>query len=132
MKNSFEYTGINNSPTTVVQAGAELKDAKAKAVKYDATGLAVYPAVGEMPVGIVLVNEDESIVPFDDITIQIKDIGIWQAGQAVAVGDLLTSDAAGCCQKAATGQYIFARALNFAMAAGDLVTVQIIHAGYAI
>lgn len=129
MANTFEYTGINTSSTVAIIAGMNIKDAQCKAVKF-ADGKAILPAAGEMPIGILLVSEDE--IPIGgETTVQIKDIGLWKAGAAIDAGDMLATDSEGFCQKATAGQYIFARALNSAAAKGDLLKVQIVNAGYA-
>lgn len=125
----YEYTTMNTSPTIAVEVGGELGDIRGKAVKFT-DGTVRLPSAGEVPVGIVLFSEDESVKTGDEVTVQVKDIGKWKAGATVAVGDLLAADAEGLCQKATEGQYIFARALSAANAKNDLVTVQIINAGY--
>ena len=125
----YEYTTINTSPTIVVEAGGELGDIRGKVVKFT-DGKVQLPSAGEVPVGIVLLSEEETVKTGDEVTVQVKDIGKWKAGAAVAIGDLLATDAEGLCQKVTAGQYIFARALSAATAKNDLVTVQIINAGY--
>ena len=129
MKNVFEYTMINQSPTLSVVAGAEIEDAQCKAVSL-ADGKAVLPAAGEIPTGILLISSEDKITAGAEATLQIKDIGMWRAGAAFEAGALLAADAEGLCQKATAGQYIFARALGAAAVKGDLVSVQIINAGY--
>ena len=125
----YEYTTINTSPTIKAESGGELGDVRGKAVKF-VDGKVQLPGAGEVPIGIVLLSEVENVKTGDTVTIQVKDIGKWKAGATVGAGDLLTADAEGLCQKATEGQYIFARALSAATAKNDLVTIQIINAGY--
>lgn len=125
----YEYSMINTSSTIAVESGGELGDVRGKAVKF-ANGKVQLPEAGEAPVGIVLLSESESVKTGDTVTVQVKDIGKWKAGASVEVGDLLATDAEGFCQKATAGQYIFAKALSSANAKNDLVTVQIVNAGY--
>lgn len=129
MGNTYEYTGINESVTISLPASADMgEEMNGKAVKLVADGIAL-PVAGETCMGIVLLTEDERYKKGDDVTVQIKDIGIWKAGAEIAMGDALAADAEGLCQKATAGQYVLARALNPAIAKGDLIRVQIIHAG---
>lgn len=129
MENTYEYTGINHSATLAVTAGAGLKEAQCKAVKFQ-DGKVVLPAAGECPAGILLISSEAEILEGAKAAIQVKDIGLWKAGAAFAAGDMLAVDAEGLCQKAASGQFMYAKALEDASAKGDLVVVQIVNAGY--
>lgn len=129
-KNTYEYTGINDSTTVAFEAGAELTEVNAKAVKLTEEGL-VLSAAGEEAVGIVLITEDGAYQKGDTVTVQMKDIGLWRAGAEITMGDLLAADDEGLCQTAAAGQWVLARALSPATAKGDIIKVQIIHAGKA-
>lgn len=122
-------TSINESPTIVMEAGAEIKNAQgiALAISGGKVGL---PAAGANVIGLSLFTNDETIKAGDDVDIQVKDIGKWIAGGEVAVGDELTTDAAGKAVKAAAGNFITAIALSAAEKAGTVVKVQIIKAGY--
>ena len=88
-----------------------------------------FPEAGKEATGIVLLG-DETVAKGDDITVQIRNQGMWAAGAKIEAGDFLAVDAEGLCQKATTGQYILAMALTPATAKGDIVNVAIIHAGY--
>lgn len=125
----YEYATINTSSTITAESGGELGDVRGKAVKF-VDGKVQMPGAGEDSIGIVLLSEAENVKTGNTVTIQVKDIGKWKAGATVGVGDLLTSDAEGLCQKATEGQYVLARALSAATAKNDLVTIQIINAGY--
>ena len=104
---TYEYNPTGGSPVINVTAGAELKTAVA-----------------------VLLTKDGTVAKGDDITVQIRNQGMWTAGAAFDSGDFLAVDEEGLCQKATTGQYILAMALTPATAKGDIVKVAIIHAGY--
>ena len=131
MSKTMEYAPINNSSTIAVQAGTELESVGGRAINLTAGKGTLPTAAGEMVVGIALLTQDEKVLKDEDITVQIKDIGMWKAGAAVDKGDCLTADEEGYCQKATTGQYIFARALSIETEKEDIVKVQIINAGFA-
>lgn len=127
-KNTYEYTGINESTTVTLKAGEKLSEINAKAVKLTEEGIAL-PAAGEEAVGIVLITEDETFEKGDAVSVQMKDIGLWKAGAEISLGALLATDEEGFCQTATAGQWVMARALSAATAKGDIIKVQIIHAG---
>lgn len=123
---TYEYNPINASPVIVATAGENLKTAAAVLLTKDGAKL---PEAGKKATGIVIL-ENETVAKGDDITVQIRNQGVWTAGAAFEAGDFLAVNAEGLCQKATTGQYILAMALTPATAKGDIVNVAIIHAGY--
>lgn len=130
MNNTFEYAQINSSPTTVVESGKFEVAPGGKAVAIT-NGKAILPATaGDVPMGIVLLSNSEPIAEGTRLDIQIKDIGYWKAGAAIEMGDLLAVDTEGLCQKATTGQFVYARALNGATQKNDIIKIQIINAGF--
>lgn len=120
---------INTSPTIEVTAGAVLTAPAMLALAYDADGNVKLPDAGVAPAGIVTADTDD-VSQGERITIGVKDIVLWIAGGEVSAGDELSCDAAGKAVKSSAGQYIYARALKAASAAGDPISVQIINAGY--
>ena len=60
----------------------------------------------------------------------IKNIGLIEAGAAIAKGDLLTVSTDGTAKKAAAGNFILGIAMTKAAAAGELVQIQITKSGY--
>lgn len=60
----------------------------------------------------------------------MKDIGKWVAGEAIAVGDELATDAAGKAVKATDGAFIVGIALSAAAKAGTVISVQLTKSGY--
>lgn len=129
MGNTYEYTGIDTSLIMQVVMGAEVKEAHCKAVVLQ-EGKAVLPTAGAAPIGILLISSEDTLATGTEAAVQVSARGLWKAGAAFAAGELLAVDAEGLCQKAASGQFIYARALEAARAKGDIVKVQIINAGY--
>lgn len=121
----FMTTQINNSPTISVPAGAAIADVRGVMVKYDATG-AIVPAsvAGEAVIGMGIITNGENIPKGADVDIQIKDIGLVEAGAAIAAGDEIATNAAGKAVKATDGQFVLGFAKE-AAAAGDLFFVAI-------
>lgn len=122
-------TTINESPTISLEAGADIQKAQGKAVIISG-GLAVQATAGANAIGIIPLSEDEDIKKGSDVTVQVKDIGAWVAGEKIAIGDELTSDANGFAVKAAAGNFITAVALTAAAEAGTIIRVQLVKAGY--
>lgn len=121
-------TQINESPTIVLPAGADITGLQCSALAISG-GKLVRPSKGANVIGIALRTMDDSVKAGDDVTVQIKDIGKWVAGEAIAVGDELTTNANGQAVKAAEGDFVTAVALTAAGEAGTLVQMQIIKAG---
>lgn len=127
---SYYGNTINDSPVIVGKATAALSGAEFLAVKFDANGGIVKASTaGEAVLGL-LPAEQGNVAAGDDVTVQIKECGLWKAGAAVDAGAILTTDADGKCKTAAAGNFILAVALEKASAAGDIIKVQICKAGY--
>lgn len=122
-------TTINESPTISLEAGVDIQKAQGKAVIISG-GLAVPATAGVNAIGVIPLSEDEEIKKGSDVTVQVKDIGAWAAGEKIVAGDELTSDANGFAVKAAAGNFITAVALTAAAEAGTIIRVQLIKAGY--
>ena len=112
-------TSINESPTIVLEAGKDIEGAQGIALAIK-NGKAEKPTAGANVIGLSLFTNDEKVKAGDDVDIQVKDIGKWIAGEAVA----------GKAVKAAAGNFITAVALSAATEAGSVVKVQLIKAGY--
>lgn len=125
------YNGsmINNSPTIVDVAGEKIETGAFTAVAYASGGFVACDSA-KIPVGIMIAETDESIEAGDDITVQVKDIGMWLAGGVFAKGDALACDDNGCAVKATTGKFIFGYALTSCDGEGQVVKVQITKSGY--
>lgn len=137
-KKQYLTAFMNNSATIRDVVGADITDAPHKVVAYNADGKFALPAAdGDPAVGVVL----SDAAAYDtgtalvtkagmEIDVLIKDIGLAEAGEAVAKGDLLTVSAAGTVKKAASGNFILGVAMTTALEAGELVQIQITKSGY--
>lgn len=122
-------TSINESPTIVLPAGEKLENARGIALEIK-EGAVVKPAAGAHVIGISLIETDETVEAGTDVDIQIKDIGKWVAGEEIAAGTELATDAEGKAVAAKAGDFIVGTALSNAAEAGTWVKAQIIKAGY--
>ena len=123
---SIYGTPINDSPVVNIKAGGSI----AAPAYLAATAAGAVAGAGVHALGIFTPDNDQAVVSGDDLTVQIKDIGTWMAGGTFSAGAELASDANGKAITAASGKFILAVALKAATAAGQLVPVQIIKAGY--
>jgi hypothetical protein len=122
-------TSINDSPTIIGPAGAAIPEGSFLAATFNAAGEFVVANATAVCIGL-FPAETNTKGAGEDVTVQIKDIGLWKAGAAVAAGDLLTSNADGKAVTATGGKYVLAQALEAASAADQVIPVQIIKAGY--
>ena len=123
-------TGINDSSTIVRKATGAIANGAFKAVKFDANGGIVTGGVaGEKTIGLLIATTPEAVAAGEDVTIQIKDIGLWEAGAAIKAGDELTTSATGTAAVAAAGNYVLAVALEAAAAPGAVIKIQIVKSG---
>ena len=97
-------TSINESPTIIMEAGAKLEDVQGIALAITAGKLAK-PSAGANVIGLSLFTNDENVEAGGSLTVQVKDIGKWVAGEAIAVGDELATDAAGKAVARLPGQH---------------------------
>ncbi|MBQ9348986.1 MAG: DUF2190 family protein [Oscillibacter sp.] len=120
---------INPSPTVIFPANAAITGARCVALSLSGGKLAL-PSAGAAVLGISIGETDTNTAAGDEITVQIKDIGKWIAGEAIAAGDELATNAAGKAVKATGGDFVVGTALSTVTAAGSLVQVQISKMGY--
>lgn len=123
---SYYGTVINDSAVIVVKAGEEIPEPAFLAVGADGK----VATAGKNAIGIVLPGCDDKVTAGDDLDVQIKDIGAWTAGAAVAYGDELAVGTGGKAVKATSGAFIVGIALEAATQAGQRIAVQIVKAGY--
>lgn len=124
-------TSINESNVISAKAGAAITGGAMLAAAMGATGtVGVVSTAGAVPVGLLIAETEASVAAGDDVTVQVKDIGLWTVGAAVDAGALLMSDANGKAVAATAGKFVLAQALEAATAAGQVIHVQIIKAGY--
>lgn len=127
--NTYFGTSINESPTIVLPAGEEIQDARGIALVIK-EGAVVKPDAGANIIGISVIETEDMVVQGEDVTVQIKDIGKWVAGEEIVIGTELATDAEGKAVAASDGDFIVAVALSNATEAGSWVKVQIIKGGY--
>ena len=124
----FISTGINDSPVITGKAASQMANAAFYAAKFDDDGNITHAGKGENAIGLFIATTPELVNAGDDVTVQIKDIGLWVTGDAVAAGAELTSDANGAAVTPEQGDYVTAIALE-AAAAGQVIKVQIVKSG---
>lgn len=125
----FLGTAINTSPTIAGRAGAAITNGAFLAVRFDGSGNIVLATAGGNALGLLVATTPAAVAIGDNVTVQIKDIGLWTAGAAVAAGAELTPNAAGQAVAVATGNHVLAVALEAATAAGQVIRVQIAKSG---
>lgn len=128
MGKNFNGTQMNNSPTIVEKAGAEIADCRNRIMKYDGNGDVVLATAGtDIPVGIALIEsgcndisgaESGKVAKGDDIDIQVKDIGFVMAGATIKKGQEVACGANGLAAVAVAGDYVLGVALSGASANG--------------
>lgn len=105
---------------TVVRASGAI--AQCRCVGYD--GAQVTTAAAR-PWGIAKMNAESG----KDTAIVTEGSAVAESGGALALGNALTTDTAGRLVEATSGQYVFARALGTASAAGQFLEVHITREG---
>ena len=123
-------TGINDTPTIVGKAGIPLINAAFLAVKFDVAGNIVPAGAGENAIGLLIASTPEFVGAGENVTVQIKDVGLWVTGAAVLAGAEVASNATGQAITAAANAFIVGIALETATGAGQVIKVQIVKAGY--
>ncbi|MCD8195896.1 MAG: DUF2190 family protein [Lachnospiraceae bacterium] len=127
---SYIGTSINDSPVVYGQAGAALTDPAFRAAAFDDDGnIVLVSTAGANALGL-FIAEMPDVAAGDDVTVQIKESGLWATGEAVAAGAELACDADGKAVTAASGNFIVGIALEAAAAADEIIKVQITKSGY--
>jgi len=126
----YTSTAINDTPTIVGKAGIPLVGAAFHAAVFDAAGDIVPAGAGANAVGLFVPTTPDVVAAGADVNVQIKDIGLWVTGAAVLAGAEVASNAAGQAITAAANAFIVGIALETATAAGQIIKVQIVKAGY--
>lgn len=126
MGKNYNGVQINQSPTIVEKAGAEIADCRNRIVKYDGDGNVVLATAGtDIPVGIAIIEagyndisgvESGKVAANEDVDILIKDMGVVLAGAAIEKGQEITAGADGLAAVAASGNYVLGIALENAEA----------------
>ena len=122
-------TGINDTPTIVGKATNAIANGAFLAAKFDENGGIVLAGAGDNALGLLLATTLDNVAAGEDVSIQIKDIGLWKTGAAVAAGAELTSDANGKAVTAGVGNFVTAIALEAATGADQVIKVQVVKYG---
>lgn len=122
---------VNQSPVIAERAGEAMKNGAFLAVKYDDDGsIILCNKAGETALGLLLPDTAEEISQGNELTVQIKDIGLAKAGGVFKKGAPLTTDAQGKLVEAAGGSFILGYALEQSFAEGQFVRVDITKSGF--
>ncbi len=122
---------INTSSVIAETAGAELKNAAFCAVKYDENGNVVLcDTEGELVAGILLPETPEKVFSGEDVTLQIKDIGLCKSGVEIRKGQEVMVDAQGRVIPATAGKFVVGYAITAATAENEVIQVDIRKCGY--
>lgn len=128
---AFIGTVINQSPTIVGKLASAISgDASFLAVAYDSNGKIVVAGASDVPVGFIIPGHTENLAADEEVTIQIKDIGLAKAGAAIALGAEIATAANGKVVTATAGKFIIGFALKAAANDNDVISIQISKAGY--
>lgn len=133
-RKNYHGVQINQSPTIVEKAGADIDDVRNLIMKYDDNGDVVLATAGtDMPVGIALIEagynditgeEAGKVKTGDNVDILVKDMGVVLAGAAIKKGQEVAAGAGGKAAVAAEGNYVLGIALDDA-AEGEYLNIQI-------
>ena len=85
---------------------------------------------GEIVAGIVLPETTQKISAGEDITIQIKDIGLCKVGAEIKKGQEVMVDAQGRVIPATAGTFVVGYAVTTASAENEVIQVDIRKCGY--
>lgn len=122
---------INTSSVVTEIAGADIENAAFCAVKYDENGNVVLcDTEGEIVAGIVLPETTQKISAGEDITIQIKDIGLCKVGAEIKKGQEVMVDTKGRVVPATAGKFVVGYAVTTASAENEVIQVDIRKCGY--
>ncbi len=134
MGKNYNGVQINQSPTIVEKAGAEIADVRNLIMKYDTNGDVVLATAGtDIPVGIAIIeagynditgNTSGKAAKGDDIDILVKDMGVVLAGAAIKKGQEVTAGAGGKAAVASAGNYVLGIALE-SVSEGEYCMIQI-------
>jgi len=121
----YNGTTINDSPVIVGESAAALSGKSFYAVKFDSYGkIALCSNEGEVVLGLLPAEEGDKAAG-EDVTVQIKDIGLMVASGSISAGAEVMTDANGKAKTATAGKFIIGYALKAATAAGQVIPVQI-------
>ena len=126
---SYNGSIIDSSPTRAFVTAESLVGGAFTAVALTENGV-VTAGASSIPIGILTAEHDLPIAAGEDVSVLVKDGGLWTVGEAVKAGDFLAAGTDGKAFKTVSGKFIFAQALANG-AASSAVPVQIIRGGKA-
>lgn len=122
---------VNQSPVIAEKAGEKIINGAFLAAKYDENGnIVLCEKVGETAFGILLPDTAEEISQGNELTVQIKDIGLAKSGSEFKKGAELMTDNKGKLVEATAGSFILGYALEQSVSEGQFVRVDITKSGY--
>ena len=124
------YSMVDDSPTRVFQTSESLTGGAFTAVALGENGVANAAAASIQPIGILAAETELPIAAGDDVNVVVSGGCLWTVNESIKAGDMLTAGEGGKAVKAASGNFIFAQALESA-AAGEAAHVLITRGGKA-
>ena len=105
MAKQYITNGINTSTTRVGVAAEDMENVAGKAVKLNSDGLLeICNTKGEMPIGIVTIDNEADVSKGDNVTYQIFAVGIAAISATVTAGtDFVCAIAMNDCNANAMG-----------------------------
>lgn len=96
---------INKTPTRIFKVVNAIEDCRGKAVKYDASGEGVVlcESADSSFLGIIIYEGLKPVKEGEEVSVQIKDIGLAVAGGEIEVGDYVSPTTDGKFVKADSG-----------------------------
>lgn len=122
---------INTSSVIAEIASATIQNGAFCAVKYDEnSNVVLCDTAGELTAGILLPETAEKINAGEDVTVQIKDIGLCKAGAEIKKGQEVMVDKKGRVIPATAGKFVIGYAMTNATAENEIIEVDIRKCGY--
>lgn len=122
---------INTSSVIAEIASATIQNGAFCAVKYDENGdVILCDTAGELVVGVLLPETAEKINAGEDVTVQIKDIGLCKAGAEIKKGQEVMVDTKGRVIPATAGKFVIGYAMTNATTENEIIEVDIRKCGY--
>lgn len=113
MAKQYMTNGINTSATRVGIVADDMENVAGKAVKLNSDGLLeICNTKGEMPIGIVTIDNEADVSKGDNVTYQIFAVGIAAISATVTAGTELTPGSDGTLVAAEAGDFVCAIAMN--------------------
>lgn len=133
-KKNYNGVQINQSPTIVEKAGADIADVRNRIMKYDENGNVVLATAGtDKPIGIAIIEAGYNditgitsgqVKTGESVDILVKEMGVVMTGAAIKKGDEVAAGADGLAAVAAEGDYVLGIALE-AVEANEYLAIQI-------